>query len=94
MKGSEPSNDATATSSSSGSLEKTLEAVPLILIIGAGYRGHAYAEPIHASGKGTIAAIVEPHPIKRQAFGAKYIWVARDGPDRGMVRRSRAGKSL
>jgi predicted dehydrogenase len=58
------------------------ESVPRILIIGAGYRGHAYAEPIHASGEGATAAVIEASAFKRKSFGEKYIWGAagRDGP--------------
>ena len=46
------------------------------MIIGAGYRGHAYAGPILASAEGTIAAVVDPQPFKCQSFGAAYIWGA------------------
>lgn len=61
------------------------ESVPRILIIGAGYRGHAYAEPIHASGEGTIAAVIEASAFKRKSFGEKYIWGAmgRNAPVEG-----------
>ncbi|PVH93820.1 NAD(P)-binding protein [Periconia macrospinosa] len=55
------------------------------MIIGAGYRGLAYAEPIHASGEGVIAAVIDTSPFKRQAFGQKYIWGpdGRSGPRKG-----------
>lgn len=51
-----------------------LGAKPRILIIGAGYRGHSYAEPIHSSGEGIIAAVAEPSEFKRRAFGERFIW--------------------
>jgi predicted dehydrogenase len=47
---------------------------PRILFIGAGSQGHAYAGPITRNGLGTISAICEPIPFKRQEFGDKYIW--------------------
>ncbi|PLB45706.1 NAD(P)-binding protein [Aspergillus steynii IBT 23096] len=51
-----------------------LGAKPRILIIGAGYRGYSYAEPIHSSGEGIIAAVAEPSEFKRRAFGERFIW--------------------
>ena len=78
-------NGTTTTFPSLSSYKTLVEAGPLILMIGAGYRGHAYADAIRASGEGTIAAVVEPVPFKRQAFGAAYIWGAagRNGPRDG-----------
>lgn len=59
--------------------------VPRVMIIGAGYRGLAYAEPIHESGEGKIAAVIDTSPFKRKAFGQKYIWgpEGRSGPRKG-----------
>ncbi|KAF2182123.1 hypothetical protein K469DRAFT_691362 [Zopfia rhizophila CBS 207.26] len=65
--------------------KKPAEAGPRILIIGAGYRGHAYAGPIRASGEGTIAAVVEASAFKQKAPGVAYIRGAawREGPWEG-----------
>ncbi|KAA8650147.1 uncharacterized protein ATNIH1004_002828 [Aspergillus tanneri] len=51
----------------------SLESKPRILVIGAGYRGYPYAELIHSSGEGIIAAVAEPSEFKRRAFG-EIIW--------------------
>lgn len=56
---------------------------PKILIIGAGSRGHAYAEAIVDSNLGIVAAIAEPIEYKRRQFGAKYIWKDQEKPDVG-----------
>ncbi|KAL4882911.1 hypothetical protein BJY04DRAFT_226929 [Aspergillus karnatakaensis] len=49
------------------------------LIIGAGSRGNAYARAITRSTPARIAAIAEPNPYKRRAFGEAYIWGS-EGP--------------
>ncbi|KIW80731.1 hypothetical protein Z517_07347 [Fonsecaea pedrosoi CBS 271.37] len=51
---------------------------PQFLVIGAGSRGNAYARAVEASTSGTIAAVAEVDPFKRQEFGRRYIW-GRDG---------------
>ncbi|GIJ91259.1 hypothetical protein Asppvi_010224 [Aspergillus pseudoviridinutans] len=61
-----------------------LETKPRILIIGAGYRGYSYAEPIHTSDEGIIAAVAEPSAFKRQAFGERFIW-GKSGPLEGQA---------
>lgn len=50
---------------------------PRILIIGAGSRGHSYAEAIVTSCNGLVVAVAEPHVYKREQFGRRFIW----GPD-------------
>ncbi|PLN78646.1 hypothetical protein BDW42DRAFT_195764 [Aspergillus taichungensis] len=47
---------------------------PKFLIIGAGSRGTAYAEAVTTSTPGTIHAVAEPHPFKRQQLGKQFIW--------------------
>lgn len=54
---------------------------PRFLIVGAGARGNAYARAVTESTNGTIAAVAEPIPSKREALGRKYIW--RDESTRG-----------
>ncbi|PWY92356.1 putative NAD binding Rossmann fold oxidoreductase [Aspergillus heteromorphus CBS 117.55] len=44
------------------------------LIIGAGSRGTAYARAVTTATQGTIHAVAEPHPFKRQFLGRSYIW--------------------
>ncbi|KIX99681.1 uncharacterized protein Z520_04316 [Fonsecaea multimorphosa CBS 102226] len=60
-----------------GSIEPSTQP-PQFLVIGAGSRGHAYARAVEASTSGTIAAVAEIDPFKRQEFGRRYIW-GRDG---------------
>lgn len=57
-------------------LQRTTGAVPRFMIMGAGYRGHAYAGPIHDSDEGTLAAVVEKSTFKRKTFGETFIWGA------------------
>lgn len=47
---------------------------PQFLVIGAGSRGNAYARAVEASTTGSIAAVAETDPFKRQEFGRRYIW--------------------
>ncbi|EXJ86791.1 hypothetical protein A1O3_03745 [Capronia epimyces CBS 606.96] len=44
------------------------------LVIGAGSRGNAYARAVEAATAGSIAAVAETDPFKRQEFGKRYIW--------------------
>lgn len=55
-------------------LTETSEEKPRILVIGAGYRGYSYAEPIYTSGEGIVAAVVDTSDYKRQVFGERFIW--------------------
>jgi len=52
----------------------TKSAPPRILIIGAGSRGNAYAQAIHQTTAGIVAAIAEPNDFKRKQLGKRYIW--------------------
>ena len=45
-----------------------------ILIVGAGSRGHHYAEAIKDSANAIITAIAEPIEFKRKEFCKKWIW--------------------
>lgn len=56
-----------------GSIEPPINS-PQFLIIGAGSRGNAYARAVEASTSGTVAAVAEIDPFKRQEFGRRYIW--------------------
>ena len=47
---------------------------PLVLVIGAGSRGTAYAEAVLEGTNAIIAAVCEPILSKREAFGRKFIW--------------------
>ena len=47
---------------------------PRVLIIGAGSRGVAYASAIARQQKAIVAAVAEPHALKRKEFGQTYIW--------------------
>jgi predicted dehydrogenase len=47
---------------------------PRIVVIGAGSQGHAYSAPITRLGFGTIAAVCDPIPSKRETFGRRYMW--------------------
>lgn len=49
-------------------------AAPRFLVVGAGSRGNAYARAVQVSTPGSIEAVVEIDPFKRQEFGRKYIW--------------------
>lgn len=53
---------------------------PQFLVIGAGSRGNAYARAVEASTTGSIAAIAEIDPFKRQEFGKRYIWAQEGQP--------------
>ncbi|KAL2432184.1 hypothetical protein ABEF95_003939 [Exophiala dermatitidis] len=53
---------------------------PQFLVVGAGSRGHAYARAVEASTSGSIAAIAEIDPFKRQEFGKRYIWGSEGQP--------------
>jgi len=44
------------------------------LVIGAGSRGNAYARAVTVATPGSIAAVAEIDPFKRQEFGRRYIW--------------------
>ncbi|RMZ82547.1 hypothetical protein DV738_g1682, partial [Chaetothyriales sp. CBS 135597] len=55
---------------------------PLFLIIGAGSRGHSYAQAVNASTRGRIGAVAEIDPFKRAEFGRKYIWGGERKPRR------------
>ena len=52
------------------------------LVIGAGSRGHAYAEGVTygQTTSASIYAVAEPHAFKRSEFGQKYIWGAQGIP--------------
>ncbi|KAA8651005.1 hypothetical protein EYZ11_004287 [Aspergillus tanneri] len=53
------------------------------LVIGAGQRGHCYAEPIKETTTAKIHAVAEPVPFRRQVFGETYIWNVNEGPTEG-----------
>jgi predicted dehydrogenase len=63
---------------------------PRIVVIGAGSQGHAYSEPIAKLGFGTIAAVCDPIPSKRELFGRRYIW-GRAKPSRSPLAREEFG---
>jgi hypothetical protein len=44
------------------------------LVVGAGSRGHAYAEAVTESTSAVIYAVAEPRPYNRQEFGETFIW--------------------
>ena len=47
---------------------------PGFLVIGAGSRGHAYAQAVTKATCGHIAAVAEIDAFKRREFGKAYIW--------------------
>lgn len=44
------------------------------LVIGAGSRGHAYAEAVTEATSAVIHAVAEPRPYSRREFGERFIW--------------------
>ena len=56
---------------------------PRLLIIGAGSRGHAYADAVLTSCNGHIVAVAEPDEYKRIEFGRSMIWGADGQPAEG-----------
>lgn len=53
------------------------------LVIGAGSRGHRYAEAVTESTSALIHAVAEPRPWNRQEFGDRFIWGADNSPSDG-----------
>ncbi|KAF2724599.1 NAD binding Rossmann fold oxidoreductase-like protein [Polychaeton citri CBS 116435] len=47
---------------------------PRFIVIGAGSRGNSYSRAVTDSAIGTIVAVADPIPSKRQILGSKYIW--------------------
>jgi predicted dehydrogenase len=59
----------------------TSSTLPRIIFIGAGSQANAYAGPITRQKLGTIIAVADPLPYKRQDFGRRHIWGSRTPHD-------------
>ncbi|SPO00922.1 related to dehydrogenases and related proteins [Cephalotrichum gorgonifer] len=55
---------------------------PRFLVIGAGARGHAYAQAMKDTNA-VVAAVAEPIPYKRRTFGKTYVWPGSDAASEG-----------
>lgn len=65
-----PQQRPSATTSTTGAGTKQLR----FLVIGAGSRGHRYAEAVTETTSALIHAVAEPRPYNRQEFGERFIW--------------------
>jgi predicted dehydrogenase len=50
----------------------SLSPMPSLLVVGAGQRGSGYARRAAASGAGTIVAVAEADPVRRERFAREY----------------------
>lgn len=75
-------NHTTASSGSTNGSNGTGKKLKF-LVIGAGSRGHAYAEAVTDATSAVIHAVAEPHTYKRREFGQRFIWGPQGKPSEG-----------